>query len=89
MAAQGLELARTRHRRIFVARQRKMNPDAVRQALQQLRRSVARNESVAVLDHLTALVPEFTPSREARAAAVRHTVDARAAAIALRGAKTA
>jgi FlaA1/EpsC-like NDP-sugar epimerase len=89
MAAQGLELVPTRHRRIFVARQPKMNAEAVRQALRQLRRSVARNESVAVLDHLTALVPEFTPSREARAAAVRHTVDARAAALALRGAKTA
>jgi FlaA1/EpsC-like NDP-sugar epimerase len=76
MAVQGLELVRTRHRRIFVARQPELDRESLGRALRSLRHDVRRNDSLAVLAGLCNAVPEFKASEEARQSAARVTLEA-------------
>jgi FlaA1/EpsC-like NDP-sugar epimerase len=78
LASQGLELVRTRHRRIWVARQPPMDANVLSRVLRALRQDVRRNDSLAALADLCAGVPEFRPSAAARQAAAQATMESAA-----------
>ena len=69
LTTQGLRMCRTRHRRIWVARQAPDDHAATLRAERRLRRSAARGDSAAALAWLAAAVPEFVVSPEASAMA--------------------
>ena len=75
LAAQGLELVRTRHRRIWVARQPEIDTAPLGRVMRALREDVRWNDPLAALADLCAGVPEFRPSAEARRFAARATVE--------------
>ena len=66
LTTQGLELCRTKHRRVWVARQPELNRAAVTRVLRALREDVKRGDALTALADLHAAVPEYMPSREAR-----------------------
>jgi FlaA1/EpsC-like NDP-sugar epimerase len=78
MAVQGLELVRTRHRRIFVARQPAIDLAGLSRTVRALRHDIRRDDAVAVLDRLCRALPGFQPSEDARRAAARATLEAAA-----------
>lgn len=77
LTTQGLELRRTKHRRIWMARQPLPDHDTTRRVLKALAADLKRGDALTALADLCAAVPEYTPSREARR-------DAMASALALR-----
>lgn len=66
LTTQGLELCRTRHRRVWVARQPPIDRAAITRVLRALREDVRRGDALTALADLKAAVPEFMPSRHAR-----------------------
>jgi FlaA1/EpsC-like NDP-sugar epimerase len=77
LTTQGLELRRTRHRRIWMARQSMPDHEATRRVLKALAADLKRGDALTALADLCAAVPEYSPSREARR-------DAMASALTLR-----
>lgn len=66
----GMSLARTPHRRIWMARQPSPDPTVVRRVLKALRADLKRRDALTALADLCAGVPEYVPSRQARDQAV-------------------
>jgi FlaA1/EpsC-like NDP-sugar epimerase len=66
LTTQGLELCRTRHRRVWVARQPPVDRAAIVRVLRALREDVRRGDGLTALADLRAAVPEYVPSRQAR-----------------------
>jgi len=77
LTTQGIELRRTRHRRIWMARQPAPDHETTRRVLKALAADLKRGDAMTALADLCAAVPEYSPSREARR-------DAMASALALR-----
>jgi FlaA1/EpsC-like NDP-sugar epimerase len=73
LTSQGLRMAPTRHRRIWVARQRPADLRQIDRALATLELQIGRGDAEAVLDELTRAVPDFVPSGDARAHATGQT----------------
>lgn len=73
LTTQGLRMCPTAHRRIWVARQRPGDTAAVAEVVDQMRRLVEQGDAMAALDLLTAAVPDYVASDDARAQAVRRT----------------
>jgi FlaA1/EpsC-like NDP-sugar epimerase len=69
LTTQGLRMCPTRHRRIWVARQRPDAPSAIVQAIRALRGAIARGDSLSALDAIARAVPEFEVSADARQSA--------------------
>ncbi len=66
LTTQGLELAKTRHKRIWMARQPMMDYGLTRRVLRALREDLRRGDALTALADLCAAVPEYQPSRHAR-----------------------
>jgi FlaA1/EpsC-like NDP-sugar epimerase len=66
LTTQGLELARTRHQRIWMARQPPPDRFLTRRVLRALRHDLQRGDALTALADLCAAVPEYQPSRYAR-----------------------
>jgi FlaA1/EpsC-like NDP-sugar epimerase len=66
LTTQGLELAKTRHRRIWMARQPPLDNGLTRRVLRALREDLRRGDALTALADLCAGVPEYQPSRHAR-----------------------
>jgi FlaA1/EpsC-like NDP-sugar epimerase len=66
LTTQGLELCRTKHRRVWVARQPPVDRAAIVRVLRALREDVRRGDGLTALADLRAAVPEYLPSRQAR-----------------------
>jgi FlaA1/EpsC-like NDP-sugar epimerase len=66
LTTQGLALCRTRHRRVWVARQARVDRAAIMRVLRALREDVRRGDGLTALADLRAAVPEYVPSRQAR-----------------------
>ncbi|HVC21308.1 MAG TPA: polysaccharide biosynthesis protein [Vicinamibacterales bacterium] len=76
LTSQGLDLSRTTHGRIWVARQRAIDVGRVRRALRALRDDVRRHDPMSAITDLCAAVPDFVASREARQVAAMTAVHA-------------
>jgi FlaA1/EpsC-like NDP-sugar epimerase len=66
LTTQGLELSRTRHRRIWMARQPPPDHDMTRRVMRALASDLRRGDALTALADLCAAVPEYQPSRHAR-----------------------
>jgi FlaA1/EpsC-like NDP-sugar epimerase len=66
LTSQGLELCRTRHKRVWVARQPALDRSAVLRVLHALRDDLRRCDALTALADLHGAVPEYLPSRYAR-----------------------
>jgi FlaA1/EpsC-like NDP-sugar epimerase len=69
LASQGVSMRRTAHERIWVARQTSIQSQRCAEALRRLRRSVARDDALGVLQALTTAIADFEPSHAAWAVA--------------------
>ncbi|MGE0464113.1 MAG: polysaccharide biosynthesis protein, partial [Vicinamibacterales bacterium] len=69
LTTQGLRMCRTRHRRIWVARQEPIDPRRIGTAEARLRGHAAAGEALDALTALSAAVPDFVVSRQAWALA--------------------
>jgi FlaA1/EpsC-like NDP-sugar epimerase len=69
LTTQALAMEPTAHARIWSARQRYMSRDRIREAIRQMRGACAAGDAARILDALTAVVTDFTPSDAARASA--------------------
>ncbi|HVB38556.1 MAG TPA: polysaccharide biosynthesis protein, partial [Vicinamibacterales bacterium] len=76
LTSQGLDLSRTTHGRIWVARQRAIDEGRVRRALRALRDDVRRHDPMSAITDLCGAVPDFVPSPEARQMAAMTAVHA-------------
>jgi FlaA1/EpsC-like NDP-sugar epimerase len=76
LTSQGLDLTRTTHGQIWVARQRMIDEGRVRRALRALRDDVRRHDPMSAITDLCAAVPDFVPSTEARQVAAMTAVHA-------------
>jgi FlaA1/EpsC-like NDP-sugar epimerase len=74
LTTQGLDLCRTAHRRVWVARQPPFERPAISRVLRALREDVRRGDALTALADLRAAVPDYTPSRQAREVAARHSL---------------
>lgn len=74
LTSQGLDLRRTTHGRIWVAKQRATNTPRVRRAMRALRDDLRRHDALAAINDLCAAVPDFVPSPEARQTAAMTAV---------------
>lgn len=88
LTSQGLRMCPTRHRRIWVARQRPADARLLETRLRQIARDSARGDAVSVLAAIEQVVDDFIASAQARRCAAAHSVHARPTA-ALRRAHTA
>ena len=70
LTTQGLELVKTRHRRIWMARQPQPDHATTRRVLRALRSDLKRGDALTALADLCAAVPEYQPSRQARSDAM-------------------
>ena len=75
LTVQDLQLARTRHRRIWAARQPPIDVASLARILRALADDVRRTDPMAALADLCAAVPGFRPSAEARRIAARMMLD--------------
>lgn len=73
LTTQGLRMCPTAHPRIWVARQRPDDEAAVGEVVSHLRLLVEQGDATAALDVLTAAVPDYQASHEARAEAARRS----------------
>lgn len=69
LTTQGLRMCRTRHRRIWVARQEASHGPTIRMTEHRLRRHVANADALGALGALASAVPEFVVSDQAWAMA--------------------
>ena len=76
LTTQGLRMCRTKHRRIWVARQSRSNRAATARAEGRLRCGVSRGEAARTLDVLATAVPDFSVSAEAWLCARAHQLQA-------------
>ena len=74
LTTQGLRMCATAHPRLWVARQAPVPPTAIHAAMRALRQCVSRGDALGVLRTLTAIVPEYEPSRDAVATARADTI---------------
>jgi len=74
LTTEGLSLARTSHRRIWMARQPSPDEATVRRVLKALRSDLRRSDAMTALADLCAGVPEYAPSRQARAEAMAGSI---------------
>jgi FlaA1/EpsC-like NDP-sugar epimerase len=88
LTSQGLRMCPTRHRRIWVARQKPSSGSAIDTAMRTLRRAVSRGDAASTLALLTRTVDDYTPSEQARARAEAQSVHSRRATV-LRNKRTA
>lgn len=77
LTSQGLRMCATRHRRIWVARQRPVDAELIGRALEALTRDIARADAAAVLHTIERTVPDYTISDEARRSAAAQSLYAR------------
>lgn len=77
LTSQGLRMCPTRHRRIWVARQRPADPTMIERALAQIARDVSRGDAAAVLAAIARVVDDFVVSPAARHTAAVHSIHAR------------
>jgi FlaA1/EpsC-like NDP-sugar epimerase len=76
LTLQGMDLSRTDHARIWIARHDGVNPVAMRRIVRSLRADLLQGDGLAALTDLCAAVPEYVPSDEARRAAGAVTLNA-------------
>jgi FlaA1/EpsC-like NDP-sugar epimerase len=76
LTLQGMDLSRTDHARIWIARHAGVNPAAMRRIVRSLRADLLQGDGLAALTDLCAAVPEYIPSDEARRAAGAVTLNA-------------
>jgi len=69
LTTQGLRMCRTKHRRIWVARQRPLDRAAAARALQELARRVSDGDALGALTAIAAAVSDFDISQDAWASA--------------------
>lgn len=81
LTSQGLRMCPTRHRRIWVARQRPSSGSAVDTTMRALRRAVSRGDAADALALITRTVDDYTPSEDARARAEAQSVHSRRATV--------
>lgn len=74
LTTDGLSLARTTHRRIWMARQPAPDPGTVRRVLRALHHDLKSGDGMSALADLCAGVPEYQPSRQARHGAAASTL---------------
>jgi FlaA1/EpsC-like NDP-sugar epimerase len=74
LTTQGLELCRTAHRRVWVARQPPLDALAIGRVLRALREDARRGDALTALADLHAAVPEYFPSQQARDIAASATL---------------
>jgi FlaA1/EpsC-like NDP-sugar epimerase len=74
LTTEGLTLARTSHRRIWMAQQPSPDPATVRRVLRALRADLRHSDSMTALADLCAGVPEYAPSRHAREQAMASSI---------------
>lgn len=79
LTSQGLRMCPTRHRRIWVARQRPADGRSVDSTMRALRRAVSRGDATAALALITREVEDYTPSEQATACASAQSLHARVA----------
>jgi len=77
LTSQGLRMCPTRHRRIWVARQRPSSGSAVDTTMRALRRAVSRGDAADALALITRTVDDYTPSADARTRAEAQSVHSR------------
>ncbi len=71
----------TRHRRIWVARQKPSSGSAIDTTMRTLRRAVSRGDAASTLALITRTVDDYTPSEQARARAEAQSVHSRGATV--------
>jgi FlaA1/EpsC-like NDP-sugar epimerase len=76
LTVQGMDLSRTDHARIWIARHDNVNPAAMRRIVRSLRADLQQGDGLAALTDLCAAVPEYVPSDEARRTAGAVTLNA-------------
>lgn len=74
LTTEGLTLARTSHRRIWMAQQPSPDSATVRRVLKALRADLRRSDAMTALADLCAGVPEYAPSRHAREQAMASSI---------------
>jgi O-antigen biosynthesis protein WbqV len=74
LTTQGLELTRTKHRRIWMARQPPPEHETTRRVLKALAADLKRGDALTALADLCAAVPEYVPSEQARRDAMTTTL---------------
>ncbi len=84
LTVRGMDLSRTDHARIWIARQGPVDTGALRRIIRSLRADVGRGDGLAALLDLSAAVPEYEPSDDARRAAGMLTLNAIPAAVSSR-----
>jgi O-antigen biosynthesis protein WbqV len=76
LTVRGMDLSRTDHARIWIARHDPVDGSALRRIVRSLRADLARGDGLAALMDLCAAVPEYEPSDDARRAAGALTLNA-------------
>jgi FlaA1/EpsC-like NDP-sugar epimerase len=69
LTVRGMDLSRTDHARIWIAKNGPVDAGAIRRIVRSLRADLARGDGLAALTDLQAAVPEYEPSEDARRAA--------------------
>jgi FlaA1/EpsC-like NDP-sugar epimerase len=76
LTVRGMDLSRTDHARIWIARHGPVDAGALRRIIRSLRADLGRGDGLAALMDLCAAVPDYEPSEEARRAAGMLTLNA-------------
>lgn len=77
LTSQGLRMCPTRHRRIWVARQKPADGGAIDSTMHALRRTVSLGDAASALALITRAVEDYTPSEQARACARAQSLHSR------------
>jgi FlaA1/EpsC-like NDP-sugar epimerase len=75
LTTQGLRMTPTRHRRLWVARQRAGNAPAIARALRRLRRATAAGDALDALETIASVVTDFDISQDAWSAARAQSIE--------------
>ena len=78
LTTQGLRMSPTRHRRLWVARQRPGNAAAIARSLRRLRRATASGDALDALETIASVVADFDISQDAWSSARAKSVEAAA-----------
>jgi FlaA1/EpsC-like NDP-sugar epimerase len=76
LTTQGLRMSRTRHQRIWMARQRPGDGPTIDRLVRKLARRIARGDARGTLAAIARALPDFVPSDQARALARAQTAQA-------------
>lgn len=74
LTSQGLRMCPTRHRRVWVARQRPVESAVISRTLDAVARDVARGDAAAVLEALERAMPDYAASAQARRCAATQSL---------------